>query len=134
MCSIFFFTSSITSTDVLNNAVFDEDHDEIVIVKDIEMFSLCEHHLVPFMGKVSLTAAIVLFVIRSRCELRLLRRQQQQQQRHHDDDHQNQRHCPESRTFILRRHPRIDKYAIGTRSDLSYLDDGSLFNQCPIID
>jgi GTP cyclohydrolase IA len=37
--------------DVLNEALFTEEYDEMVVVKDIDFYSLCEHHMLPFFGK-----------------------------------------------------------------------------------
>lgn len=37
--------------EILRGALFDENHNQMVIVKDIELFSLCEHHMLPFFGR-----------------------------------------------------------------------------------
>ena len=37
--------------DIVNGAIFTSDNDEMVVVKNIEMYSICEHHLLPFFGK-----------------------------------------------------------------------------------
>ncbi|KAI8819826.1 GTP-cyclohydrolase I, catalyzes the first step in the folic acid biosynthetic pathway [Fimicolochytrium jonesii] len=54
--ALMFFTQGYEANlrDIINDAVFEEDHDEMVIVKNIDVFSLCEHHMVPFVGKVSI--------------------------------------------------------------------------------
>jgi len=45
--------STMTVKDVLNGAIFTERYDQMVLVKDIEFYSLCEHHVLPFYGRAS---------------------------------------------------------------------------------
>jgi len=49
-----FFTSGYGRDpgEILNQALFDVDYDEMVLVRDVDFYSLCEHHMVPFFGRV----------------------------------------------------------------------------------
>lgn len=42
---------NIEPKDILRSAIFEEDYKQMVIVKDIELYSMCEHHMIPFYGK-----------------------------------------------------------------------------------
>ncbi|KAB8068050.1 hypothetical protein BDV29DRAFT_199666 [Aspergillus leporis] len=52
--AMLFFTKGYEESawDIAKNAIFEVDHNGIVVVRDIEVYSMCEHHLIPFMGKV----------------------------------------------------------------------------------
>ncbi|HJP85585.1 MAG TPA: GTP cyclohydrolase I, partial [Gemmatimonadaceae bacterium] len=42
---------SQSAEDVIGSAIFKEEHDNMIMVRDIELYSLCEHHMLPFFGK-----------------------------------------------------------------------------------
>ena len=48
-----FLTSGYKKTveEIVNNALFESDSNEMIVVQDIELYSMCEHHMLPFIGK-----------------------------------------------------------------------------------
>lgn len=54
----------LVRADIINDAVFAEDHDEMVLVRDIDISSLCEHHLVPFTGKARIKVCPVMGMLK----------------------------------------------------------------------
>ncbi|HET9636487.1 MAG TPA: GTP cyclohydrolase I, partial [Gemmatimonadaceae bacterium] len=48
-----FLTQGYASSaeEVVGNGIFNEDHDNMIMVRDIELYSMCEHHMLPFFGK-----------------------------------------------------------------------------------
>ena len=50
-CDICSAAMRSTCDDLVHGAIFEEPYSEMVVVKDIEVYSLCEHHLLPFFGK-----------------------------------------------------------------------------------
>jgi GTP cyclohydrolase I len=63
--AMLFFTKGYGESvrELLNGAIFHENYDELVIVKDIDVSSLCEHHMVPFTGKVQSSSASLVHYI-----------------------------------------------------------------------
>ncbi len=59
--ALLFFTKGYETdiAEITNGAVFTENADEMVVVRDIDIFSLCEHHMVPFYGKVHIGCIVV---------------------------------------------------------------------------